>query len=88
LIALAVLAPNGRASATDALMPAPTCYDCDAPKNYIRPHVTLVNFVVHKYRVIEAPELVPAHEAAPHRHRSCKNGDYNRYDCRPLRARY
>jgi hypothetical protein len=31
---------------------------------YIRPDVTLVNIVVHKYRVIETPGLVPA-TAAP-----------------------
>jgi hypothetical protein len=117
LIAFVALALNGRASATEALMPAPTCYDCDAPKNYdiqevvktrrdidhsrvidtatyerkpayIRPNVTLVNFVVHHYRVIEAPELGPAPEATPHRrHGSCRHGHYNRYGCGPLRVR-
>jgi hypothetical protein len=116
--ALVLVALNGRASATEGLMPAPACTDCDTPKQYdtqevvkthrdidhsrvidttsyegkparIRSDVTLVNFVVHKYRVIESTELVSAGEAAPRRHRSCKHGGgYNRYDCGPLRARY
>ena len=64
----------------------------------VRSDVTLVNFVVHRYRVIEAPAMVPASEAGeyrpvyrPHRaHRvACKHGKRDRYgSCRPaLRVR-
>ena len=56
----------------------------------VRSDVTLVNFVVHRYRVIFAPELAPASEVG-HRpiyrsHRPvCRYGKRNRYDsCRPL----
>jgi len=58
----------------------------------VRSDVTLVNFVVHRYRVIFAPELVPASDVEhrpvyshrPHRV-SCKYGKRNRYDsCRPM----
>lgn len=56
----------------------------------VRTDVTLVNFVVHRYRVIEAPALVDASEAgaAPVVHRpSCKyrRGRYG--GCRPLHVR-
>jgi hypothetical protein len=61
----------------------------------VRSDVTLVNFVVHRYRVIYAPALVDASEAgesyAPavhHPRRICRSGRYNRYgSCRPLRVR-
>jgi hypothetical protein len=60
----------------------------------MRSDVTLVNFVVHRYRVIFAPELVPASEVEhralyPHRpHRAaCKYGRRDRNgSCRPLRV--
>jgi hypothetical protein len=61
---------------------------------YIRPDVTLVNFVVQRYRVIQAPELLPAAETGGYRpiywserpHRTaCSYGRYGRTDsCRPL----
>jgi hypothetical protein len=59
----------------------------------VRSDVTLVNFVVHRYRVIEAPALVDASEAqegyAPAVYRpkrACRHGRYDRYGdhCRPL----
>lgn len=68
------------------------------PSYRVRSDLTLVNFVVHRYRVIEAPAMVPASDAGeyrpvyrPHRaHRvACKYGKRGRYDsCRPaLRVR-
>jgi hypothetical protein len=59
----------------------------DAGSIRVRSDVTLVNFVVHRYRVIEAPALVP--EGAVERpRRSCGHGGHhNRYDCGPLRVR-
>jgi hypothetical protein len=64
-----------------------------SPRIYVRPDVTLVNFVVHRYRVIYAPALVSASEVqdypAPSVYRPariCKHGRYG--SCRPLlRAR-
>ena len=64
-----------------------------SPGIYVRPDVTLVNFVVHRYRVIYAPALVSASEVqdypAPSVYRparTCKHGRYG--SCRPvLRAR-
>lgn len=63
----------------------------DTPRGYrLRSDVTLVNFVVHRYRVIFAPELAPPSdgEYRPlHRaHRvACKYGKRDRYgSCRPL----
>jgi hypothetical protein len=55
----------------------------------VRSDVTLVNFIVHRYRVIEATELSPASEALPRPRRSCRHGRHGgRYDgCGPLRVR-
>ncbi len=58
----------------------------------IRSDVTLVNFVVHHYRVIEAPALVEASEvqesapAVSYRPKHlCRSGRYGRHaGCRPL----
>jgi hypothetical protein len=54
----------------------------------IRSDVTLVNFVTHHYRVIEASELTPASEAGPAApsRPSCEHRRANRYDC-PVRSR-
>lgn len=54
----------------------------------IRSDVTLVNFVTHHYRVIEASELTPALEAGPAApsRRACGHRRANRYDC-PVRSR-
>ncbi len=60
------------------------------PGYRVRSDVTLVNFVVHRYRVIYAPELAPAPEGEYrplHRtHRvACRYGKRDRYgSCRPL----
>lgn len=62
------------------------------PAYRVRSDVTLVNFVVHRYRVISVPELTPASEVGyrplygTHRsHRvACKYGRYERRgSCRP-----
>ena len=58
----------------------------------VRADVTLVNFVVHKYRVIYAGELVEASDvAAPHyrapRYHAPRRCKYGRYGCGPLRVR-
>jgi hypothetical protein len=62
----------------------------------VRSDVTLVNFVVHRYRVIEAPALVDASEVREsyppvvHRpKRLCRHGRHgSRYGaCRPLHVR-
>jgi hypothetical protein len=61
----------------------------------VRSDVTLVNFVVHRYRVIYAPELVEASEVAERPapaiyrpHRICKYGHYHHGHCGPaLRVR-
>jgi hypothetical protein len=58
----------------------------------VRSDVTLVNFVVHRYRVIYAPEMVDVSEVAerPARavyrsHRACRPGRaYRRGSCRPV----
>ena len=55
---------------------------------YVRrvPIETTVNFVTHKYRVVERPDsiLVPATRSV----RTCSRGRYGRYgSCGPLRVR-
>ena len=53
----------------------------------VRSDVTLVNFVVHKYRVIYAGELVEASDVAAPRYRAPRRCKHGRYGCGPLRVR-
>lgn len=69
---------NTTEMAPDYAPPQPT------PGYRVRSDVTLVNFVVHRYRVIYAPELVPASEA--NLYRPVYSGDEYRPKYRPHRA--
>lgn len=90
-----------RINTTEIAPPAPPLPPAERPSYRIRSDVTLVNFVVHRYRLIEGPELVsasegdnrpvyrPEHRAYRPHHTACKYGSHSRYNgCRPrLRVR-
>ena len=66
LAALVLVSLNGLASATEGLMPAPACTDCDTPKQYDTQEVVKTHRDIDHSRVIDTT----TYEGKPARVRS------------------